>query len=244
MRLYSHSRLRGNSTPVAKAIQSELPSKQHRRILMIPNPLPFVSPLQVEFASKQPILLYTGRVHPEKGIGLLINSFKMLNTDWKLQIIGSAEVRAGGAGVQYLHSLKKLAEGHDVEFVGAVNDIEKLNKYYSTASIFVYPSLAEKGETFGLAPLEAMAWGCVPIVSNLSCFHDFIINETNGLIFNHRSDNSAALLAKAIEQLQNDGSLRLKLAESALGVQESHSTSYIAQQFLDEFDKILAENKN
>jgi glycosyltransferase involved in cell wall biosynthesis len=46
--------------------------------------------------------------------------------------------------------------------------------------MFVYPCLAEQGETFGLAPLEAVACGAVPIVSDLSCFGDFITPGVNG----------------------------------------------------------------
>jgi glycogen synthase len=34
--------------------------------------------------------------------------------------------------------------------------------------------VAETGEAFGVAPIEAMAYGCAPLVSNLACFRDFI----------------------------------------------------------------------
>ena len=243
MRFYNLSCLRANSTIVADAIRAELDVKQHKRVVMIPNPLPFAKPPEIDFKAKKPILLYAGRIHPEKGLELLIEGFRTLGTDWKLQIVGPADIKAGGGGLDYLDSLKKLAGDCQVEFTGPVYDMDRLNRYYAEATVFVYPSVAEKGETFGLAPLEAMAWGCVPIVSDLTCFRDFIHHEGNGLIFDHRKADSAALLGRSIERLQNDKSLTLKLGQNALGVQSTHSIPFIASQFLTSFGKMLEENK-
>ena len=50
------------------------------------------------------------------------------------------------------------------------------------AQLFIYPSQAKYGETFGLAVLEAMSCGCVPIVSSLPCFQDFIRSGIEGII--------------------------------------------------------------
>ena len=242
MRFYKQAaRLRANSTPVAAAICRELPDEQQERVVMIPNPLPFQQLPVVQLADKQPVLLYTGRLHAEKGLELLLQALKQLPTPWKLRLVGPSEVSAGGSGPEYLATLKELAGEGDVEFVGPVYDAEQLNRLYAEAAIFVYPSVAEQGETFGLAPLEAMAWGCVPVVSNLACFHDFIEAERNGLVFDHRHPEAPRLLAAAIARLQADAPLRLALAEQALAVRQSHSTSFIASQFLQEFERIRQE---
>jgi glycosyltransferase involved in cell wall biosynthesis len=242
MRFYSQAaRLRANSTPVVEAICRELPANQHHRVVLIPNPLPFQNPPPLDLGAKKRVLLYAGRVHVEKGLELLLQAFKTLSTDWKLQIVGPAETSAGGSGTAYLESLKQLAKGINVEFTGPVYDMELLNQYYSEAAVFVYPSIAEQGETFGLAPLEAMAWGCVPIVSNLACFHDFIEHERNGLVFDHRRADAISLLGKAIERLLTDWGFRTELAQQALAVRESHSISFIASQFILEFERTISE---
>lgn len=238
MRFYNKAgRLRANSTPVVSAICNELPKEQHSRVVFVPNPLPFQDLPQVNPAEKKPVLLYVGRVHPEKGLQLLIKAFKKLEGTWKLKIVGPWETSAGGGGTAYLKVLKELAAGHAIEFCGPVNDITCLNRYYAEASVFIYPSLAEKGETFGLAPLEAMAWGCVPVVSNLACFQDFICPGKNGLVFDHRSTNAADYLRDAIEKLIKDADLREELAFKSLLVRESHSVSFIASKFLQEFEE-------
>jgi glycosyltransferase involved in cell wall biosynthesis len=245
MRWYGQAaRLRANSTPVAEAICRELPISEHQRVVMIPNPLPFANPPNATLAAKQPVVLYTGRVHPEKGLDLLLNAFRQLPPGWRLRIVGPWQVAAGGGGEAYLRTLQHLAEGQAVEFTGPIYDMQVLNSYYAEAAVFVYPSVAEQGETFGLAPLEAMAWGCVPVVSALACFRDFIVSGYNGLIFNHRQPQAAEALAETLRQVQQDTGLRIALAEQAIRVRETHSTIHIAAQFLAEFEHILAEKSS
>jgi glycosyltransferase involved in cell wall biosynthesis len=235
------ARLRANSTPVGEAICRELPAEEHQRMVMIPNPLPFANLPSVALASKQPVFLYTGRIHPEKGLDLLLHAFRRLPPGWRLRIVGPWQVAAGGGGEAYLRTLQQLAEGQSVEFVGPIYDMQVLNGYYAEAAVFVYPSVAEQGETFGLAPLEAMAWGCVPVVSALACFRDFIEPDINGLVFDHRQQQAEEALAEKLRQLQQNIELRNTLAEQAVHVRDSHSTAYIAAEFLAEFEHILRE---
>ena len=134
---------------------------------------------------------------------------------------------------------KRFAGLKQIEWVGPVFDDKILAQEYLKASIFVYPSIAVKGETFGLAPLESMAYGCVPIVSDLECFKDFITNKKNGLIFNHRQNsvhNLVCSLKHLMELNKNDFEM---FQMEALKVRNSHSTAKIANQFLDYFQKRL-----
>lgn len=245
MPLYAQAALlRANSSPVAKAIQRELPFNQHHRVVTIPNPLPFGNLSDVNFRAKEPVVLYAGRITQEKGLDLLLKAFNFLGAGWKLQIVGPSDKKAGGGGASYLESLKRLAGNDNVEFVGPVYDTDLLNQFYAKASIFVYPSVSEQGESFGLAPLEAMAWGCVPVVSKIACFQDFIKDGNNGLIFDHRGNGAVDLLREAIIRLIEDSDLRLKLAQEALRVRQSHSTACVASAFLKDFKRTLGHSKH
>ena len=242
MKLYKRvSRLRANSRSVADAIRKELNGYSKQKIVFIPNPLPFEDKPEVNFDEKKPIILYVGRLHPEKGVDLLIKAFRQVKTDWTLKIIGPYKTATGGGGTEYFEYLKKLAEGADVQFSGPVFDAKRLGANYAEASVFVYPSIAEKGETFGLAPLEAMAWGCVPVVSSLGCFRDFIEPGNNGLLFNHRSKDAVKELKSALQLLISDADLRSQLSRVALLVQQTHSPGFIASHFLEEFEKMIFE---
>ena len=61
-------------------------------------------------------------------------------------------------------------------------DRSKLKEVMMRASYFVYPSMAKRGETFGLSVLEAMSCGCVPVVSSWM-LEDFINHEVEGFVF-------------------------------------------------------------
>jgi glycosyltransferase involved in cell wall biosynthesis len=123
--------------------------------------------------------------------------------------------------------------------VGPEYDTSSLGAYYSRASLFVYPSLAEKGETFGIAPLEAMAYGCAPLVSSLECFGDFIRDNENGFVFDHRSPNPEKALADRIETLlrrpETFAAAGLKAGETA----RRFSIEKVAGQYIDLFQSLL-----
>jgi glycosyltransferase involved in cell wall biosynthesis len=219
MRLYARAgRLRANSAAVANAIRAELPAALHTKVSMIPNPLPFTPAELVDVRLKQTRILYCGRVHPEKGLHLLLDAVCRLSLAkrWQVDIVGPSEVAMGGGGESYLESLVKKAGASPcpIRFLGPVFKAEPLIHHYREAAIFAYPSLAESGETFGLAPLEAMSYGCVPVVSNLACFRDFITPETNGLIFNHSSPDPASDLANSLQRLIDDEPLRTTSSKS------------------------------
>ncbi len=248
MRLYARaSRLRANSTAVAEAIVREWPVAASK-IRVIPNPLPFSPPSDsLDIRSKSPMVLYAGRIHQEKGLVLLLKAWSRLPLElikeWKLQIAGPWEVAMGGSGETFFAQLRSLAAATDhVEFTGFLRDSSTLNSLYKNASIFIYPSVAEKGETFGLASLEAMAWGCVPIVSSLRCFGDFIHDNINGLVFDHRAPNAIDLLNNKLLFLMNHAEERARLASKALEVRASHSPLAIAKEFLTDFADCVSRN--
>src|SRR5205085_1652986 len=207
MRLYGRAvRLQVPSTAVAQAVAAEGP-KVSSKVKVIPYPAPKSRenspPAPARDRSK--IILYVGRVHPEKGVHLLVEAFaqhaRTLFADWRLMITGPAETEFGGGGEAYLASLKSSAEGTSTTFSGPVFDPAKLEQKYRSARVFVYPSLAETGESFGLAPLEAMTHGCAVLVSDLACFRDFIRDGHTGIVFDHRSANPVSALATALQKL-------------------------------------------
>lgn len=244
MKLYGKAaRLRANSTPVADAIRAELPESEHGRVVVIPNPLPFLAAEDAPPFENTSGLLYCGRVHPEKGIQLLIEALKLMSNPPALRVIGPWRTEHGGGGTAFYDSLKEAARDLPVTFVEPIFSIEELNQEYREASIFVYPSLAEKGETFGLAPLESMAWGCIPLVSNLDCFKDFIVDGKNGRIFDHRAADSAQQLADRILEIFTDRPRAELMSEAATEVRSTHSPHAIAEQFLSDFRRIVEKNR-
>jgi glycosyltransferase involved in cell wall biosynthesis len=243
MRWYGRAaRLRVPSTAVLDAVIGELGVAGRSRVTVIPNPLPFsIPPDEVEQAvPKEKVILYAGRVHPEKGLDLLLAALQRPELEscwgeWRVEVVGPWAVSSGGGGETYLKRLKAAAANLPLVFRGAVNDPAELAQHYRRAAVFVYPSVAEKGESFGLAPLEAMAHGAVPIVSDLSCFKDFIAPGRNGIVFEHRNSEAVESLAGSILQIIHDPAALKGMSEEAIAVNHSHAATVIAEAFLEDF---------
>ena len=247
MYLYSFvSCIRANSSSVSNAIQDQSPLLR-AKVVIIPNPLPY-DPPSFPLVQKEQVILYCGRLHPEKGIELLLSAFQLAFqrglTDWTLRLVGSADVPEGGGGRAWIERLitKQIEAGLPVEWLGAIYDEPKLQLEYQRAPIFVYPSLADQGESFGMAPLEAMAFGAVPIVSSVSCFQDFIKSGINGLVFDHHRSNANSLLASEILNLTSNPTYCRQLSNIALDVRHSHHPSKIADKFLYLFAELCSHN--
>lgn len=246
MRLYNRAAcLRAPSSAIQQAIAWEAPHLAGR-IRNIPNPLPFLPP-PVEVLQRKEVILYCGRLHPEKGIELLIEAFaqacELGLRDWKLKLVGPADTAAGGGGLAWLEAVlaQPKAVGLPIEWLGPIYDEQQLQRYYKEASIFIYPSLADQGEAMPVAPIEAMACGAVPIVSDLACFRDFITPGINGLVFNHTAADGACLLAKQFLQLADDPARQAAMSEAALSVRQSHHPATIATEFLRCFEQMIEQ---
>jgi len=246
MKFYQHvGRLRACSPAIADAIRKELPVNSQHLISYIPNPVPFeVKPLQVK---RQPVILFVGRLHPEKGVDILIQAYAMLRPEirnvWKLVITGPHDFKDGGGGEIYFQKLLSSAAGLNIEFTGPVYDEENLIHQYAESSIFCYPAQETSGDAAPVAPREAMAYGCVPVVSELPCFNDFIINEKNGVTYNHRAENQAEELFGKLEMLINNPGQLENLSETGKSVITDYSPTRIAKEFINDFNEVICSNQ-
>jgi glycosyltransferase involved in cell wall biosynthesis len=163
---------------------------------------------------------FVGRLNPEKGLALLVRAVSMLADrpglpEWRLRVVGPAGIPEGGGGRAWVEALQREASpalARRVEWLDPEFDAEKLARLYGGMDIFCYPSLAEKGETFGVAVAEAMAARCAVIVSALSCFSDLAEDGETALVFDHRSNDAETLLADCISRLLLDPAMRMNLA--------------------------------
>jgi len=248
MRLYQGAaRLHAPSSAIAEAIRSEVP-RLASLVRSIPYPLPW-KPLSADkvTAPRDPTILYVGRIAPEKGLDFLIRAYVALPEElrgkWKLRIIGPSKVSQGGGGRSYLGRLRERAAAvaSRVEFQGPVFDEIKLRSELVRASIFVYPSMAERGETFGLAPLEAMSCGCPPLVSSLACFRDFIEPEKDGFVFDHETNPTYALSLKLRDLLESPDKLKGAIEPALLKANE-YEVSRVADSYLADFEDLQITN--
>jgi alpha-1,6-mannosyltransferase len=110
------------------------------------------------------ILLYVGRLSPEKNIAMLLASFEVLNQRhpgvYHLVIVGDGPLR------RILPATRQRTGA--LTWRSYVQDNARLAEYYHAADLFIHPGVCE---TFGLVILEAQACG-LPCVGIRGSFMD------------------------------------------------------------------------
>lgn len=230
---------------VSKAVEKELNRQLSERtddIKTVNNPIKTeVFTWQEKEPTSLITILYHGRIHPEKGLDMLVSACKQVQlkyTSLELVLVGARDIVNGGGGAKYVKVLNELAGGC-IKWIDPIADPLQLAKIIATCDIYCYPSRAEKGETFGVAPLEAMGVGRPVIVSSLDCFTDFIEDGVNGFVFNHRSSSAKEELSVRIEQLIHDPELRKKIGWKAFESSRKFSNANIAAHYLSAFELIV-----
>lgn len=231
---------------IRAAVKKEIP-KSRQMISVLPYPLNWKVDFETDYLKRDLKIFYLGRVHPEKGVAELIEAFNNIpiniRRDWKLSIRGPWRTEQGGGGKKFINQLKKMTSERNasIELLDPVFSESKLKDELRSARIFAYPSLAERGETFGLSVLEAMSCGCVPIVSALQCFKDLVENNKNGYVFNHKSthpdDSLISVLSKAMQFEANN----ITLSNEARIKSKKFEVEEVSQNYLDDFEKLLSE---
>ncbi|MFA7235498.1 MAG: glycosyltransferase family 4 protein [Phycisphaeraceae bacterium] len=192
-------------------------------------------------------ILYTGRVTEEKGVHLLVKAAARLHERYPhmaLRIIGMIDIDRGGGGPVYRKRLEALAGSMPLEFVPPIGNQSQLAQAMREADIYCYPSIADRGESFGVAPLEAMALGLPTVVSGLECFHQFVRDGENAIVFNHRAIAPEDELAQALERLIESSDLRRQISKAAAETGRLFGYPAIAEMYLAEFAKLLGRGQD
>lgn len=117
---------------------------------------------------------YAGRLIKSKNIEKVIESLCFM-PNITLDIVGE--------GILYNY-LKQIVKDNELEkrvkFIEGMSQ-EDLNNWFKTIDYLVYPS---SSESLGLVPLEAIACGVIPILSNIPAFNEFIQNGIDCYILN------------------------------------------------------------
>ena len=106
-------------------------------------------------------LLFLSRIHPKKGIEMLIEAWLQLSPsvrgEWRMDIVGNGQE-------SYIQSLNQIISSNqlesEIEILGPKFGEDKINCYLK-ASLFVLPTFSEN---FGVVIAEALACG-VPVIT-------------------------------------------------------------------------------
>ena len=138
-------------------------------------------------------IIYSNRLHKKLyRVDKIIQAFAVFNAnsetkDWRLVIAAS-----GTETEELKNKAKSLGLANDVDFVGWIQK-EENEQWYSKAKIWV--SIPESDAT-SISLLEAMACGCIPVVSDLPANREWIQSGVNGIVV---EDLQSDFISKALK---------------------------------------------
>jgi len=174
-----------------------------KRTVCIPNAIPF-EPKGYVFDEDKKTIIALGRLTPQKGFDLLIESFSLIAhkyEDWNLLIVGNdyGEKR----NLQDLIEERGLV---NVAILPAVTDVQPI---YEQASFYV---MSSRFEGFPMVLLEALGFGLPIVAFDCPTGPRQMVGETNGILV---ENGNITKLALAMESLMTNQALLLGKAKGA-----------------------------
>ncbi len=217
----------------AEAIKREFPLISQ---ILIPNAVDFGHVPEKPACSVQKEFLFLGRLHPVKGVDLLIKAFSKTNLgdEWRLVIAGP------DSNLEYVAYLRKLVAdlkliGH-VRFVGPVYGDEKYN-LLARAWAVVVPSYSE---VIAIVNLESAAMFTPTITTRATGLYDW--EEGGGLLVDSSESQLAEALGEVMSWSLDERLIKGKKAHQF--VKERYSWEMVTQKWLEAYYTVRFSTHN
>ena len=195
---------------------------------VIPNAAPDAPDITYDKTSRRVIAV--GRLDYQKGFDRLVDAWALIpeetRKEWRLDIFGQGEWKEMLEG-----RIKSLGIGDSASINPPTKDIFK--EYASSAFIV----MSSHFEGLPMVLIEAMSCGLPGVCFDFKCGpQDIIQDGKNGLLV---PEGDVRSLAKAMEKLMLDESLRIQMSGEALGVRDAYSEERVMEQWENCFKSIL-----
>lgn len=171
---------------------------------------------------EKPLLIYVGRLAPEKRVDWLCPVIKALPKA-RLAIVGDGPSRP---------ELEAQLAGTPTVFTGYLRG-QDLAAAYASGDLFVFPSASE---TFGVVVLEAMSSGLPVVAPRAGGPVDHVIDGHNGYLFAHDSVHD---LVRITRDLVERPAAISQLGVTARAYAESQSWESILDGLLVDYDSVI-----
>ena len=174
------------------------------------------------------LLLYVGRLVPEKNLSLLFELLFCLSQehsrDYRLLVAGDGIERARWEKVCNERALGRAL------FLGHVKDQNALADLYANADVFVHPN---PREPFGIAPLEAMGSGLPLVAPNCGGVTSYANSQNAWTV-----EPNVESFTRAVEGITGDSLLRAQKTSRAVATAQEYSWKRVASSFLDLYSEL------
>ena len=173
-------------------------------------------------------ILYMGRMHPLKGVDVLIRAMPYVrkHVDLKLVVIGPGDQRP------YRRLAEKLGVKDHIVFLGYVDEETKIGAIDGSLGV-VIPSVSSYVEVYPMAISEAWARGKPVIATSVGGIPYRVRHLVNGLLVPPRDPKS---LAEAVITLANDKTLSTRLGN--IGKSSIMTWDEIANKITEIYERV------
>lgn len=182
------------------------------------------------------VLVMVSRLSPEKGVDLVIKSFKALQREQlqravKLVIVGDGPDRA---------RLEALAEDSkdDIIFAGSKTG-EALSQHYASGDVFVF---ASQVETFGNVVVEAMASG-LPVYAFDDAAAGMLVTEKSGVLVNFGEEQQFIEKVSKLPKMQILKEQGIAASQSVAGFSWQRPADQMLDMFYQSIDRYQNNKK-
>ena len=176
--------------------------------------------------SHHTVLLMVSRLSPEKGVDLVIESFKVLQRE-QLQRVVKLVIVGDGPDKARLESLA-ADNKEDIIFTGAKTG-EALSEHYASADVFV---LASQVETFGNVVVEAMASG-LPVYAFDDAAAGMLITDKSGVLIRFGDKKEFVEKVASLPKMQVLKEQGIEAAKSVAGFSWQRPANQMLDMFYD-----------
>lgn len=180
----------------------------------------------------RPVVLYVGRVDPEKNVGAVLSAFSSV-----VEKIPEALLVVVGDGVD-LPNLKKEAKRlgifKSVKFLGRVTG-EDLCEVYKMGTVF---ATASEIETQGIVLIEAAASGLPLIAVDKGAVSEICVAGVNGFLC---QPGDISEMAAAIYKLLSNKDLRERFSKKSVELAREHDFERTLDQFINIYRHVISE---
>jgi D-inositol-3-phosphate glycosyltransferase len=189
---------------------------------------------QIGVGPDENLVLYVGRLAPEKGLDRLIRAVAMLGhiPRLRLMVVGG-DGAADAAHRRMVEISRSCGIGGRIIFKGRVEQSE-LSLFYSAADLLALPSAYE---SFGMVALEALACGTPLAATRVGAMESLLRNAANGRL---ARDLRPSSLAAAIEDVLRHQSAEPRRAETIRRSVLPYEWSRVATEVLKVYGESLA----
>lgn len=166
---------------------------EQSRILVVRTPgptrsaLPAVFETQLLSPAESLRFAYLGQISEFKGVGLLVDAFKMVLAEWPCAHLCIAGPIQSDWSRDLLAECESYVQAGSIAFLGSIEDVDG---YLRACDVHVAPSINPEG--YGLVAVEAKAAGLPSIVFAEGGLAELVVNGQEGIALTEKSPRALA----------------------------------------------------